>query len=473
VIATNQERAEFLSYFHMEANEINAISLINDNDESFSLKKFSVFREFEQTNKVENEFTINKFLSHHILLWKEDISQKVSGQIILFYADNIFESVIPLLRAKTKKPIFLYSDLQPTERWFRFADKIPNIYRVQGDMFDINHLRNSGIQKAYHVCIFNPMTLSMSETNTPECPLLANLIDEYFNIPYTIEVNDQNEMKFLGNKPKKYIANLGVHFYPKYIAGDLYVLNVLDSLISFSSSNPTCLDIFIHMFIYNENRTFSKEFDEEIEWGTQNQNTNIYENLQIKTIKCPDLYKNKSYAELLFDFCDLKPSLIPIGLVTDRYTKVKKMKISNIKKTKNNVSVNYYQGTDFEEEIDQNFLSRPLTLTNPLPTTILNENDRIIVIGNMGNMKNEYDSEISPDNKVNFKDGESLILEDFREKEHEENSKKLLGLMELTLSGKRKIRKKIEEKNIMIKNLMEEIERKKYGYGKLIKMKKF
>ena len=473
VIATNQERAEFLTYFHMEAEDIQVASSFVNDDEIFSLKKFSIHREFELTNIAENEFAISKLLSNHILLWKEDISQKVSGQIILFYADNIFESVINLLRTKTKKPIFLYSDTQPTERWYRFADKTPNIYMVQGDVFDINHLRNSGIQKAFHVCIFNPMTISMTETNTPECPLLANLIDEYFNVPYTIEVNDQNEMKFLGNKPKKYIANLGFQFYPKYIAGDLYVLNVLDSLISFSSSNPTCLDIFIHMFIHNENRRSSNEFDGEIEWGgTQNENTNIYENLEIKTIKCPDLYKNKSYAELIFDFCNVKPSLIPIGLVTDKYTSLKKEKVSSIKKINHNVSVNYFQGNVFEEEIDQNLLSRPLTLTNPLPTTILNENDRIIVIGNMGNMKNVSDSGMSPDGKGNFKDGESVILEDFNEREREENSRKLLSLMDLTLSGKRKIIKKIEEKNIMIKNLMDEIERKKHGYGKLIKMEK-
>ena len=382
----------------------------------------------------------------------------------MFYAENIFESIIPLLRQKSKKPIILYSESKPDERWNRLYNRYANIYWLQGDIFDISHLKNAGIKNSFHVCIFNPMSVATGESNTTECPLLANLIDEYFNINYTIEVYDHNEMKFLNNKPKKYIANLGYQFYPKYIAADLYVLNVLDSLISFSSANPTSLDVFIHMLIHNEShRVESCENTQE----TGNINRNIIENLTIKTIKCPDIYKNKNYAEVICDFCSLKPSIIPIGLVTYRYTNsLKSEKVSSIKKFNHNVSVNYFQGGNiFEEEINQNMLPSQLTLTNPLPTTILNENDRIIVIGNISNMG-------STDSANELNQAESVILEDYQNRENEENNKRLLSLMDLTLSGKRKIIKKIEEKNVMIKNLMEEIERKKNGYQKLLQLDK-
>lgn len=443
-------------------------------DPQLEIKTQEIYKAFEDARITNDHFTMRKSLSEHILLWKEDISEKISGHIILFYAENIFENVIPLLRAKTKKPIFYYTESKPDDRWFRLASKTSNIFFVQGDIFDLTHLRNSGIQKTYHVCIFNSLPLSMVESNTPECLLLANLIDDYFNVPYTIEINDNNEIRFLANKPKKYIANLGFHFYPKYIAGDLYVLNILDSLISYSANNSNILDVFIHMFVYNENHQQQKYKDEECE--IQNQNIHITENLQIKTIKCPGIYNNKKYSDLLFDFCCLKPSIIPIGLITDRYTTSKKDRSPIMKKKNHNISVNYFNVLDVE--MDQNFLPSQLTLTNPLPTTILSENDRIIIIGNnqiesedLNNLLMKKDAEtIGEENSG--KSNESLIMEHLQESDNDLNNKKLLELMDLTLSGKKKITKKIEEKNNMIKNLIEEIERKKHGYEKFLEWDK-
>lgn len=415
-----------------------------------------------------NDFhTIGNFLSRHILLWKEDLSEKISGHIILFYAEHVYEHVITSLLEKTKKPIIFYSETQPDEKWLRFSSRIPNLFYAQGGIFDLTHLRNCGVEKAFHICIFNSEALSTLEANTAECLLLANLLDDYFNVNFTIEVNDQNEMKFLGSKPKKNVANLGFQFYPKYIAGELSVLNVMDSLISFTSTNPTSLDIFIHMFVFNENR---RNGDNNSEWETQNVNLNIFENLQIKTIKCPEYYYNKIYSELVFDFCKLTPSVIPIGLATYRYTHFGKEKTSAIKRKRNHTfNLNY--SNILEEEMNMNVLPGQLTLTNPLPTTILNENDQIIVIGNCINSGN---SEILPPSPTYFnqsreiKKGSNAELEEIPDFMPEESRTKLLNLLQLTLSGKRPIIKKIEEKNEMIKNLMYEIERKKNDYVRIL-----
>lgn len=466
MIASNQERAEFLTFFDLEANDLK-ICNFTDEDQNFFIRKESIHKEFETTHLNNNSFTLGKFLSNEFLLWKEDISSKISGHIILFYSENIYESVIASLRAKTKKPIVYYSETKSDDRWSRLTSRFSNIFYVQGDIFDIMHLKNCGIQKAFHVCIFNPMSSSGNESNTPECLLLANLLDEYFTVPYTIEATDHNELKFLANKPKKFIEELGAQFYPKYMAGDSYILNVLDSLVSFSSSNPINIDVFIHMFIYNENRRHTAENEGEGEWETQNQNIHILENLQIKTIKCPEAYKNKCYQDLLVDFCCLNPSLIPIGMITERYSHKKKQRSSTIKKLNYNVSINFFQGQILDEEMNQNILPTPITLTNPLPTTLLNESDRIIVIGNF----TEGFESLTPgvdniEEKMNEEIKESL--EDLKEIENEENNKRLLTLMNLTLSGKKKIIKKIEEKNQMIRNLMEEIEQKKQGYAKLM-----
>lgn len=474
MIATNRERAEFLTYFDLEAEELSITNFVDEN-EDFSARKESIKKEYDLMNMNNDSFSVGKFLSSDILLWKEDISEKISGHIILFYAESFCESVVVLLRARTKKPIIFYSENKPDDRWNRLTTHFSNIYFAQGDVFDIMHLRNCGIQKAFHVCIFNKMTISSNDYSTPDCLLLANLIDEYFPIPYTIETNDQNELKFLSHKPKKFIADLGVQFYPMYMAGQSCVLNILDSLVSFSSSNPISLDVFIHLFVYNENRRHTTEHDGDEEWETQNQNIHVFENLQIKTIRCPEAYKNKCYQDLLIDFCSLKPSLIPIGILTQRYTQVKKEKGSSIKKINHNVSINFFQfQAALEEELDENSLPTPLTLTNPLPTTVLNETDRIIIIGNFMHIPQSLDGEsITPgnneniDQKINVNDGISESMDEDK-LEKEENNKKLLSLMNLTLSGKKKIIRKIEEKNQMIKNLMEEIERKKKGYAKLM-----
>lgn len=434
-----------------------------ESEEQFSLKQASISKQFEIANALNNYNHIGNFLTNHILLWKEDMSEKISGHIILFYAENVYEQVITLLLNRTKKPIIYYSQAKPDERWNRFAARLPNIYYAQGDYFDLTHLRNCAIEKAFHVCIFNSITLSMIEANTPECLLLANLLDDYFNVNYTIEVNDQNEMKFLGNKPRKNMLNFGFQFYPKFIAGELSVLNILDSLISFSTSNPTSLDVFIHMFVFNENRR--NHGDKNTEWETQNINVNITENLEIKTIKCPELYYNKIYSELVYDFCSLKPSVIPIGLITYRYSKIKKEKTNNIKKNNHNYSVNYFNA--FNEQIKENLLPGQLTLTNPLPTTVLNENDQIIVIGNFN--ENISPTNFNEKNTEHFKEPESVLLENFFVQDHKnDENQKLLSLLRLTLSGRNKIYKKIEEKNYMIKNLMQEIEKKKKNYVRFL-----
>ena len=72
-------------------------------------------------------------------------------------------------------------------------------------------------------------------------------------------------------------------------------------------------------------------------------------------------------------------------------------------------------------------------------------------------------------NTEHFKEPESVLLENFFVQDHKnDENQKLLSLLRLTLSGRNKIYKKIEEKNYMIKNLMQEIEKKKKNYVRFL-----
>ena len=113
-------------------------------------------------------------------------------------------------------------------------------------------MRNSGIENSFHVLIFNFENKNILSNGSQIC-LLANIIQEYFNATITIEISDQNELKFLSYKPKKICKNMGPQYHPQYLSGNIFINNMMESLNVTVHFNSTLLSFLENCLISKKN----------------------------------------------------------------------------------------------------------------------------------------------------------------------------------------------------------------------------
>ena len=80
-------------------------------------------------------------------------------------------------------------------------------------MLDIEHLEHIGLRKAYHILIFS-FRDEISYSQDSNTLLFVNLVDEYYNIPYTLELADNDSIRYLSNPLSNDFASVPPEFWP-------------------------------------------------------------------------------------------------------------------------------------------------------------------------------------------------------------------------------------------------------------------
>lgn len=393
IIAKDRESAEFISYFIEEAEKNNTVSnLIEKKENSFYFSDLEgeinlIPHDFETcladefAKKDRHEKSFNKLNKTYILLWKSDIASRLKGHVIVFADEKNWERIIEETRKKTEKPICFFVESAPSSKIFEMISKKKQVYIFEGNILNLEHLKNANISEAYHVLIFTQNSEDISYNLDSKAIMLSNILEEFFTVPYTMEISDISELKLLGFRAKKEFSNLGMNFDPHFMAGSVLPSTMFDSLSVYLLEDEILLD-----FIKN----ILNMKDEENLHSDNEKNDEFNENKDICSIDCPPSFYGKNYGDFLLKCISCSESIIPLGILTKKFTKIdsKKSKVGlnindqkffAISPTSPHKKISHF----YEDDKDPRVLKLPIFLLNPLPTTILSRDDILIVLGDI------------------------------------------------------------------------------------------
>ena len=396
VIASSLPQAKFLSYYKKIKQGENLLTLKENRRATTSriqIKKQQRNEKFKEFGKdlvvvLNNITNLPKLENLHIKqtyvdLWKNSLSSTLKDHIIIIGPSEVYEQCMVSIRHRSGKTIVVLAENEPDYIWEKLATKFYHVIYAKGNMLNIDHLESLSISNASHVLIFSTRPPG-SKDNDTNALLLANLIDEFYKVPYTIELDDQESIRYLKNTQNK--ESLAFQFWPKYMAGEVFYSSLLDSLMAMLQHNDTIFHVFRHLYQKHMNNFIIKDIDqvEDI----------IEENKELHLIQIPQSLIGAPYHIILEILMELDKPILPIGL----YTKLTKDRYFG--KTGASFLLPFLQK---EVKLSEEFLEDYILITNPLPTTKLNLGDRLLILGATINIERNYERKtevIKIDNKL-------------------------------------------------------------------------
>lgn len=210
VIANDIESAEFLTFYARQV-DLSETGMIKHRKLSQNDKRFKALNyRFKETIKKEKEFRIcmpDEMIQKSFRMWFDDLNGKVFGHIILICPIEYFFLCGSVIRKRSNKPILYVNDKPPDNLWERNSIRFMNCFYCQMDLFDLEQLNGLAINDASHVLILSVIEKSSISPDSTTL-LLVNTLDCFFDVPYTFELYDENQMRFIGNRARGDLQHL-------------------------------------------------------------------------------------------------------------------------------------------------------------------------------------------------------------------------------------------------------------------------
>ncbi|CAI2370684.1 unnamed protein product [Moneuplotes crassus] len=207
----------------------------------------------DNSNCIESEKIIEKFSD-----FLEETTM-MRDHIIVFGPLESFSSLVECLRHFTYNYICYVSDIPKPEKWSHIESKYQNVKYIECVYSDKNELQRTGIEHARHVILLSWM---LEKSNHPDSGILQiiQMIEQYYpNVPYTIELEDENNLKYMSKASE---ANkLPLNCNSKYAAGKVLYSSTLDSIIAQSYYNDTLLEV-LDKLIFGDSDTNETKIEE-------------------------------------------------------------------------------------------------------------------------------------------------------------------------------------------------------------------
>ena len=458
VIAKSKETAEFLSFYLEEAviSEIEnkqpeEIKLLSLEIETCGIDFYSdLSNEYEKKRMNESEYFCD-CMKRHVLLWKTDITSRLRGHILIFADEEDFEVIIFEIRKRTEKPVCFFLDSSPGTPALEVMAKNPLVFLLEGNVLNIEHLKHANINEAFHVLIFTQESQDLSDNLDSKAILLSNILEEFFTVTYTMEISDLSELKLLGFNAKKEFASMGLHFNPHFMAGNVLPSNLVDSLSVYLLEDEILLEVIKHSFQGDK------------------ASTDVIENQRLFSISCPGSYHGRKYEDFLMKCLSMKHPVLPLGILTKKFSKLDTPQYKLLRELQNkNVRASQHYNANspsinsptrrlnqmYNDDQDPRSLRLPLFLINPLPSTVLNKEDIILMLGEV--KREKFSVQDFPVNTTSCD-------EDFRKgkEKNTEKFKEIVGCLREKMLNNEAIEEFSTQKNEMIEDLEKIIEEKK------------
>ena len=313
------------------------------------------------------------------------------------------------MRHFTNNYICYVSDIPKPEKWNQIEAKYHNVKYIKCVYSDKNDLERTGIENARHVILLSWM---LEKSNHPDSGILQiiQMIEQYYpNVPYTIELEDENNLKYMSKASE---ANkLPLNCNSKYAAGKVLYSSTLDSIIAQSYYNDTLFEV-LDKLIFGDSDTSE---------------TKIEENSRLNMIKIPEEFGGNCTYENFFYTCTQvsqnsktnKKPVIPIGI----YRAPNKNILGN---------------------------NAPFMITNPEKGTLLLTGDIVFVLGDLDEHKEKREKEMkigALGDDLSLGAGlKTQTVELTKEKLEKLDDDKILNIVQQELAGTEKERKRARMK---------------------------
>jgi len=378
-----------------------------------------------------------KFLEPSSRFIEADLfTTNITNQIMIFGFPSYIEEIISKIRSQNLyNPILILAENFDEELKQKILKKFSNLYLVLGDFLDLKTLENVKTENSMFIVILSTENINTINEDS-NAVLAARIIEQYFQIPFIVEVFDNVNSRFLGSLPflnDNLADELTEFIYPNYMQGKIFFTSFLDKLLprSFSSLQEV---ICIQELIENDFKSEEEVYE----------NEDNHDDLEIKlytktsyhffTIKIPSHLIGRPYFELFDELTNMKDLHIPLGIYGIREKKDSDKDSSNkvlekcekcrncrdckndeilCDKCKNCLNCNNYQDLEnnyllnkylniINNEIKNNVLeyvyieniTTPLFITNPPINFILEKDMEVLVLGKFNKM---IDSEYTGD----------------------------------------------------------------------------
>ena len=129
-------------------------------------------------------------------MWKDDLRGYIWDHILVFGSIDTLPTIVKTLSTFTDQIICYVNDVPPDERWSKIARTYNNAVYLQCSFNDIDELSHTAINFAYHAIL---LTWKSGESSIEDSGVLpiVRIIEENFTVPFTIELVDEVNMKYL------------------------------------------------------------------------------------------------------------------------------------------------------------------------------------------------------------------------------------------------------------------------------------
>jgi len=198
--------------------------------------------------------------------------------------------------------------------------------------------------------------------------LLANLIDAFYKVPYTIELTNPESIRYLKDGASQKYKDCGFQFWPMYVSGNVFFSSLLDSLLPMVHHNDAILRVFNSMYEHHKHSFIQEDQEQEA-------NDTITQNKELHMINIPAELEGSTYGVIMETLVSLENPILPLGLYTARFVNKPAQEDEHTSKIKT-------MGIGLEE---------PILITNPLPSTVISRGDKLLVLGHLINRERKFE----------------------------------------------------------------------------------
>eukprot|EP00743_Colponemidia_sp_Colp-15_P011640 GILK01013041.1.p1 GENE.GILK01013041.1~~GILK01013041.1.p1 ORF type:complete len:1028 (+),score=175.67 GILK01013041.1:105-3086(+) len=228
--------------------------------------------------------------------WRESLSGKLSGHIIVCTSLDGFEHFVGPLRRRTDQPVVILDSANPSHlahklNWFS------DVYFLQGSSLILADLHRVAADTADSIVILSkdePGSHTRSDSNAMFTMCVA---DANFKCHTYAEMLYESNMKYMKARPTGKIENLPFYMWPQFANGHVFFASALDTLLCQTFYNRFLLNILSSFVRYNPNAEMA-----------------IEQNKKLNTFKAPKSFVGKTYGELYEALVSGVKPVIPLGI---------------------------------------------------------------------------------------------------------------------------------------------------------------
>ena len=300
-------------------NKKNQEEVVIKENEKIARHLNSHFRENEMKN-------MDFFAKQHLRLKSQKPSSRfieadlfstnITNQIMIFGFPYHIEEIISKIRVQNLwNPILILSETFNEEIKQKLLKKYLNVYLVLGDFLDLNTLETVHIEKSSFIIILSDESINNINKDS-NAVLAGRIIEQYFQIPYIVEIFHNENSKFLGSLPflnDDFAHEMTEFLYPNYMQGKIFFTSFLDKLLprSFNSLNEV---ICLQQLIENDFKSEEEILDDEEDKNDQDIKLYTKSKYNFFSILVPPYLVGKNYYELFSDLTSLEKMYIPLGI---------------------------------------------------------------------------------------------------------------------------------------------------------------